>query len=101
MFIVFGIMIFGIVAGYFLRRVPNINFIGKLITAFIFLLLFTLGLSVGGNSIIIDNLSAIGWQALIITLAAVIGSILAAWLVYEKFFRKEDENNKQDLIQKK
>lgn len=87
MFIVFGIMVSGIVAGYFLRRIPNITFIGKLITGFIFLLLFTLGLSVGGNDVIVNNLSTIGVQALVITLAAVMGSVLAAWIVYKRFFR--------------
>jgi len=87
MFIVFGIMVSGIVAGYFLRRIPNITFIGKLITGFIFLLLFTLGLSVGGNDVIVSNLSTIGVQALVITLAAVVGSVLAAWIVYKRFFR--------------
>lgn len=89
MFIVFGIMVSGIVAGYFLRRIPTITFIGKLITGFIFLLLFTLGLSVGGNDIIVSNLSTIGVQALVITSAAVIGSVLAAWVVYKRFFGKE------------
>ena len=87
MFIVFGIMVSGIVAGYFLRRIPNITFIGKLITGFIFLLLFTLGLSLGGNGVIVSNRSTMGVQALVITLAAVVGSVLAAWIVYKRFFR--------------
>lgn len=88
MFIVFGIMITGIVAGYFLRRIPNITYIGKLITAFIFLLLLFLGISVGKNEVIINNLSTIGVQALIITLAAILGSVVMSWIIYRRFFKK-------------
>lgn len=88
MFIVFGIMITGIVAGYFLRRIPNITYIGKLITAFIFMLLLFLGISVGKNEVIIFNLSTIGVQALIITLAAIMGSVFLSWIVYKRFFKQ-------------
>lgn len=87
MFIVFGIMIAGIVAGYFLRRIPNISFIGKLITVFIFLLLLFLGISVGKDEHIISNLSTIGVQALVITLGAIVGSVMLSWIVYKRFFR--------------
>ncbi len=89
MFIVFGIMIFGIVAGYFLRRIPNITIIGKLITGFIFLLLLFLGISVGKDEMIISNLSTIGVQALIITLAAIMGSVALSWIVYVRFFKNK------------
>ncbi|MBK5720728.1 LysO family transporter [Dysgonomonas sp. Marseille-P4677] len=91
MFTVFTIMVIGIIAGYFLRSIPNIKIIGKLITGFIFLLLFFLGISVGHNETIVNNLTTIGLQALIITMGAIAGSVLLAWLVYKKFFQKEEE----------
>ncbi|MBF0650019.1 LysO family transporter [Dysgonomonas sp. GY75] len=91
MLTVFAIMLLGIGAGYFLRRIPDIKIIGKLITCFIFLLLFFLGISVGHNEKIVNNLTTIGLQALIITMGAIAGSILLAWFVYKKFFVKEKE----------
>lgn len=91
MFTVFTIMVIGIIAGYFLRRIPDIKIIGKLITGFIFLLLFFLGISVGHNETIVNNLTTIGLQALIITVGALAGSILSAWFVYKKFFQKGEE----------
>jgi uncharacterized membrane protein YbjE (DUF340 family) len=91
MLTVFAIMLAGIGAGYFLRRIPDIKIIGKLITGFIFLLLFFLGISVGHNEKIVNNLTTIGLQALIITMGAIAGSILLAWFVYKKFFVKGKE----------
>jgi len=91
MLTVFAIMLAGIGAEYFLRRIPDIKIIGKLITCFIFLLLFFLGISVGHNEKIVNNLTTIGLQALIITMGAIAGSILLAWFVYKKFFVKGKE----------
>lgn len=91
MLTVFAIMLLGIGTGYFLRRIPDIKIIGKLITCFIFLLLFFLGISVGHNEKIVNNLTTIGLQALIITMGAIAGSILLAWFVYKKFFVKGKE----------
>ena len=91
MFTVFTIMVIGIIAGYFLRRIPDIKIIGKLITGFIFLLLFFLGIAVGHNEKIVNNLTTIGLQALIITMGAIAGSVGLAWFVFKKFFEKGRE----------
>lgn len=91
MFTVFAIMVIGIIAGYFLRRIPDIKIIGKLITGFIFLLLFFLGIAVGHNEKIVNNLTTIGLQALIITMGAIAGSVGLAWFVFKKFFEKGRE----------
>lgn len=88
MLVVFSIMIVGIVAGYFLRRVPELTFLPRFISIFIFLLLFFLGISVGKNPQIMNNLLSIGGQALIITAGALAGSLALAWLVYKKFFEQ-------------
>ena len=44
----------------------------------IWVLLFLLGIEVGGNESIIRNLSTLGIEALLLTMGAVLGSILAA-----------------------
>lgn len=81
MFIVIGIMLSGIIIGYLLKN-KRLNWISKVITILIWTLLFLLGIEVGGNKEITDNLHLIGLDALIITLGAVIGSILGARLLW-------------------
>ena len=54
----------------------------------IFLLLFILGVSIGSNSLIVNNLGKFGWQAIILAVSGVLGSLLAARLVLQLFFKK-------------
>ncbi len=80
MFIAIGFMLMGILFG-FLSRKRAVKNISKLITGLIWLLLFILGIEVGGNAQVVSGLPVIGVEALIITAAAVIGSATAAfWL---------------------
>lgn len=88
MFLVIGIMFGGIAVGYLLRKVELLQKIGKPISYTIILLLFLLGLSVGGNREIVANLPSLGGQALLIAFAGTLGSVLAAWAVYHFFFKE-------------
>ena len=54
----------------------------------ILLLLFLLGISVGANDAIVNNLTTLGGQAFLIALAGTTGSVLAAWGVYHFFFKE-------------
>ena len=74
MFIIIGIMLTGMLFGYLLRS-KRLTWIHKIITFLIWVLLFLLGIDVGGNDIIVKGLHTLGLEALIITLAAVIGSM--------------------------
>ena len=85
MLIVIGLMLSGIVIGFLFRK-RNLKFISPLITVAIWILLFLLGINVGGDPKIMDNLAAIGGEALWLTLGAVGGSVLCAWGVYRFFF---------------
>ena len=78
MFILKGIMLTGMLLGYLLRN-KRLTWIHKAITILIWLLLFLLGIDVGGNESIMKGLHTIGLEALILTLAAVVGSVFAAW----------------------
>jgi len=51
-------------------------------------LLFLLGISVGANDAIVNNLTTLGGQAFLIALAGTTGSVLAAWGVYHFFFKE-------------
>ena len=66
MFTVIGIMFCGIAVGYFFRKVEWLQKIGKPISYTILLLLFLLGISVGANESIVNNLTTLGGQALLI-----------------------------------
>ncbi|MDH6356413.1 LysO family transporter [Parabacteroides sp. PF5-9] len=91
MFVIIGIMFGGIAIGYLLRKVERLQQTGKLISYAIYLLLFLLGLSVGQNKEIVDNLNTLGLQALLIATAATTGSLLAAWGVYHFFFKERSK----------
>ena len=90
MFIVITIMFVGIATGYILRKWNFLEKLGEPISYTIFLLLFLLGISVGANKEIVNNLVSLGGQALLIALAATLGSILAASIVYHYFFKERD-----------
>ena len=94
MFIIIGIMLTGMLFGFLLRN-KRLSWIHKIITLLIWVLLFLLGIDVGGNEAIIKGLHTLGLEALIITLGAVTGSILCAWglwyLLYIRNKGKETE----------
>ena len=73
MFTVIGIMFGGIAVGYLLRKVELLQKIGKPISYTILLLLFLLGISVGANDAIVNNLTTLGGQAFLIALAGTTG----------------------------
>lgn len=80
-------MLAGMLTGYLLRKLPVVRITGKLISVTIFLLLFLLGIAVGTNRTILENWSVLGAQALAVSLAAVSGSVLCAWLLYRFVFK--------------
>ena len=64
MFIIIGIMLTGMLFGYLLRS-KRLMWIHKIITFLIWVLLFLLGIDVGGNDIIVKGLHTLGLEALI------------------------------------
>lgn len=88
MFTVIAIMFGGIAIGYLFRKVEILQKIGKPISYTILLLLFLLGISVGSNEAIMNNLTTLGGQAFLIAFAGTVGSVLAAWGVYHLFFKE-------------
>lgn len=90
MFIIIGIMLTGMLAGYLLRS-KRLSWIHKVITLLIWLLLFLLGIDVGGNDAIIKGLHTIGLEALILTFGAVMGSALAAWGLWYLIYIRNKE----------
>jgi len=88
MIIILSCIALGMLVGWLLR---NSGRAGKIFTRLtdysIYLLLLCLGISIGTNREIIDNLGRIGMQVLIITIIAMGGSIALAYIVYRVFFK--------------
>ena len=86
-------MVAGIIIGAMLNdKKKIISIIDKLTNWAIYALLFLLGISVGLNKTIINNLDNIGVNALIITVGAVFGSIIMALITFKLFFKKQKTN---------
>ncbi len=88
MFTVIGIMFAGIGLGFLLRRYGWLQRLGRPIAYTIYLLLFLLGIAVGANREIVDNLISLGGQAFLLAMAGTVGSVLAGWAAYVWFFEE-------------
>jgi len=87
MTIILVLMLAGILTGLILNNYPTIVKINeKLLNLAIYSLLLLLGIGVGSSEKIVGNIYTLGFQALIITLGAITGSVLLCWLVYKAFF---------------
>lgn len=85
------VMLSGIVAGVIIHRKPRfVQINDQLISLAIYILLFLLGISVGVNKTIVQNIGTLGFQAIMITLGAVLGSVMVSWLVFHLFFSTEE-----------
>lgn len=90
MFIVIGFMLAGIVIGYLLRK-RKLVFIHRIILTLIWLLLFLLGLEVGANESVILQFGKLGFDAFVLATAGTIGSVVAAWLLWNTSRNKTPE----------
>lgn len=81
MLIIVSIMLCGIGLGCLLRG-RNTAAVSKIITVLIWALLFLLGIEVGSNPKIIGGLQTLGVEALVLTIGGSIGSVLAAWALW-------------------
>lgn len=82
------IMLCGIGTGYLLRN-KKMSFIGRIITALIWVLLFLLGIEVGSNPRIVNGLQTLGLEAIVLTLGGSAGSILFAWALWKMVAKKK------------
>lgn len=90
MFIAIGLIFLGIALGFLLRGRALAALLGRCVSPAIVLLLFALGISVGGNSTLMAALPELGSAALLLTLFAVGGSLLCV-LAIRRFFHQPPE----------
>ena len=82
------ITLLGIFLGYVLRRYRWLQRVDTTIMLTIFVMLFVLGLTVGSNRYVVENLPSLGGLATLIALAAMTGSAVLVALVYHFFFKE-------------
>ena len=80
-----GLMFLGLALGFGLRKVSCLARVPRAITPTILLMLFVLGLAVGGNKALVANLPTLGGRALALTLAGVAGSLIGVLLIRRHF----------------
>ena len=85
-------MIAGMTVGYLLRERHKLaKHVDKIVSWSIFLLLFLLGISVGTNETILTNINSIFISVIVLTIGAVMGSVIIAYFTYKLFFKKYED----------
>ena len=87
-------MFSGIIVGYTFRNISLIGKVRKPLFLTVVSMLFLLGISIGMNEMIVNNLTTLGWQAVVLAVAGTAGSVLASWFCYKLFF-KDDINHEK------
>jgi uncharacterized membrane protein YbjE (DUF340 family) len=88
MYEIIGIMVAGGIIGYIFKSKSRfIRLSERIYSLILFLLLFSLGLSVGKNETAMNGISNLGLLSLAIAIAAITGSVVCAWIVYKIFFK--------------
>jgi uncharacterized membrane protein YbjE (DUF340 family) len=79
-----GLLLFlaaGLLIGYFVPRDSLRRLAGKLLLGAVFLLVFCMGLTLGTMDGLAEKLTSLGWQAAVVALCAVAGSVGIAVLL--------------------
>ncbi len=87
-------LILTLIAGVFLGRIfannKLIRHIPKLIFPIVLVLLFIMGIAIGSNPDIINNLDTLGLEALIITSGALLGTMGGAYALGKYLFGRKE-----------
>ncbi|MGN1354563.1 MAG: LysO family transporter [Alloprevotella sp.] len=97
MLTVFFIMLLGVGLGYVFGR--RLAWVRHGVLPLIGLLLFLLGMEVGGDERIMSSWGTIGMDAVVITLAATGGSVVAAWLLWRVANRRTRERRETEGLE--
>lgn len=89
-------MLCGIVAGFLFRK-KRFKYQNQVIMVLIWLLLFLLGLEVGGNEQVIKQSGKILFQAFVIATAGTLGSIIAARFLWKSIVKSTKKTNNSSL----
>lgn len=84
------LIVLGAFIGYFLRRKKFIGKVANIVQIIVCVLLFLLGITVGSNKLILDNLSYYCGQATIISVLSILGSAIASLILFHFCFKGKD-----------
>lgn len=87
MFIVIAFIFIGMLLGYAVRK-KTTEWLSRLLTLLVWVLLFLMGIEVGGNDRIMQALPTLGVEALLLSVLATLGSSAAAWLLWKYINKK-------------
>jgi uncharacterized membrane protein YbjE (DUF340 family) len=89
-FVVIGLFVVGIGIGLLFRKQSFfLKITEPLVSVTIFALLFFLGISVGTDPRVVQNITSLGWQAVLLSSGAIMGSLFLARLT-TSFFKEEN-----------
>ncbi len=89
MLVIMSCLAFGVVVGFLFREKERFLLYADRITGFaIYMLLFFLGISIGINEEVMNHIFAFGLKSLVLSLGAILGSVLFSYVVYLFFFRE-------------
>lgn len=82
------LMAVGVGLGYLLRgQTRLLSLADRATTWAVYGLLFLLGISVGANNMVMRSLGSLGWQALWLSMGAVVGSVAVTAVLQRLFFQ--------------
>lgn len=87
MFIVIAFIFMGMLLGYTIRK-KSTEWLSRLLTLLVWVLLFLMGIEVGGNDRIMQALPTLGVEALVVSVLAILGSCVAVWLLWKYINQK-------------
>jgi len=79
---VVAIMLSGMAVGFCLRK-RRLHVVPRLVTVFIWLLLFLLGIEVGSNPQVINGITSLGMEALWLSVTGMAGTLAASWALWK------------------
>ncbi len=81
----------GVPIGYALRKYSTaVAWGNRALSAVIYILLFLIGFSVGGNNEFLARLTELGVQGILIGILCALGSVLAVYILYAYICKKEN-----------
>ncbi len=79
----------GVLTGFLLRKKPFIAHMHRFTFPIVLLLLGSIGISIGLNDTLLENFLTLSWDALVITVFALAGTILCSYLLWRFILKKK------------
>lgn len=95
MLLIMGSLVAGVVIGISGMVAEGfVPYLNKITTVTLFVMLAILGAQIGCNSELLNNLTLLGWRAVIISFLSILGSVAAVWLAVRWFKLSQGEGEK-------